>query len=517
METVHTLFSRPWLALMNDLQEMPEDVIKSQDFYEKCEKYDVGTEKELLDQIINWFQDLGVCFYSRRHPTTKRYMVLKPRWLLNALYIIVFNGREYAANGIIKESDIYELICKKVSDENVKKVYADIQYKEEQIQYILTVLLNYEMIFRLDEERFFIPMLCDENEPDFLGTFDSEDTLQTSFEYTYLPENVLHKLMVRHGYELNTKIVWRTGAVFKNKRCGWTALVRMKDNRLDVFARTRKPDTHPVNVYLDMMRESICKINAGFGITATEVITFRKGGLKDRFDPEILKGSIEHGQHSIFSKVFNTMISIEEILGVTNAQDRIFGQGTDNQINTLLNALADILLKLQDTSYYYSADEKTCNAYVCVLLEKCGYICKDESLHAVSGTGKRAGSLDILIRDKDSGKDLSIYEAQKLKGFGKAEQKYLDNHLKRLLDNYNAKGFRNLLLISYVAWEKVKFNELADQYCKYVINGGSAPFKVVESRLMNHLSDTFMRCLRVGYSCGDITMYVYHVIVRVAA
>lgn len=196
MDTVHTPFSKTWLALMNDLQEMPDDVIKSQEFYDKCENHDVGTEKKQLDQIISWLQDLGVCFYSKRHPTSKRYIVLKPRWMLNALYILIFNGRYYAVNGIIKESDIYELICRKVPDKNIKQVYSEITYKEDQIQYILTVLLNYELIYRLDEERLFIPMLCDENEPNFLGAFVSENALQISFEYTYLPENVLHKLMV---------------------------------------------------------------------------------------------------------------------------------------------------------------------------------------------------------------------------------------------------------------------------------------------------------------------------------
>ena len=37
METVHTPFSKPWLSLMNDLQEMPKDYITSDEFYLKCQ------------------------------------------------------------------------------------------------------------------------------------------------------------------------------------------------------------------------------------------------------------------------------------------------------------------------------------------------------------------------------------------------------------------------------------------------------------------------------------------------
>ena len=515
MDNVHSPFPQSWLVLMNDLQEMPDDVIKSQEFYDKCKDYDVGTEKEQLDQIISWFQDLGVCFYSRRHPNSKRYMVLKPRWMLNALYILIFNGRYYAVNGIIKENDIYELICRKVPDKNIKQVYSEITYKEDQIQYILTVLLNYELIYRLDEERLFIPMLCDENEPNSLGTFLSEDALQISFEYTYLPENVLHKLMVRHGYDLNTKVVWRTGAMFHNSRCGWSALVRMKDNCLDVFAITSQPETHPVNVYLDILRESINKINEGFGLTAQEYITFKKGNLTDRFKYKYLTGTLEIGNHNIYSEVFGA-VSIEEILGIVNVQDRLRGQGSKSQINALLNALTGVLLQLQENNDYYSAKENSCNKYVRDMLGQHGYICNDQTLRSVSGTGISAGLLDMLICDKDTGKELSIFEAQKLKGFGKSDQDKLDDHLKRLLDNYNARGLRNLFLVSYVAWDKEKFNELSESYCKYVASGKSAPFTTVDNELMNDFSDTFLRCFRVGYDCGGTTMYVYHIIVRLS-
>lgn len=396
--------------------------------------------------------------------------------MLNALYILIFNGRYYAVNGIIKESDIYELICRKVPDKNIKQVYSEITYKEDQIQYILTVLLNYELIYRLDEERLFIPMLCDENEPNFLGAFVSENALQISFEYTYLPENVLHKLMVRHGYDLNTKVVWRTGAMFHNRRCGWSALVRMKDNCLDVFATTSQPETHPVNVYLDILRESISKINESFNITAQEFITYRKDGKTDRFEYEILRGTLERGIQTVFSKLFRS-VSIEEVIGIVSVQERLRGQGTDSQINMLLNTLSGVLLRLQENSDYYSAKQNSCNTYVRDMLEQRGYICKDQTPRAVSGTGISAGSLDMVICDKDTGKELSIFEAQKLKKFGKSDRNYLDGHEKRLVDNYNARGFRNLLLVSYVAWGKVKFKDLADSYCKYVVSGKSAPLQ----------------------------------------
>lgn len=523
MDSVHTQFPRSWLLLMNNLQKMKDDFIMSDSFYEKCREIGIETTATVIDEIVNWYQDLGVCFYSSKHPTFRQYMVLKPEWLLNALYIIVFNGRKFAKNGVIGEKSIYKLICGSNPDLEIRKVWGEIDYKESQVQYILNVFLNYELIFRLNngqdqnEEYFFIPMLCDENEPKKIEDYESGESIHVSFIYEYLPENVLHKFMVRHGYELNNGLVWRTGAVLNNYRCGWTALVQKKGDRLEVFAKSRNPETHPLNVYLDMMRESIYKINDSFGIVAKEFITYHKNDLKDCFDYELLISSIEYGRHTIFSKVFRNEISIEEILGIVSVQKRVFGQGFDSQINALLHTVADALLKLQDNKYYYGAEENDCNKYVCDMIEQRGYICYDQSKHAVSGTGKKSGSVDIWIQDRDSKKDLSIYEAQWLKSFSKKDKDSLEDHLKRLLVNYNKRGLRNLLLVSYVAWKDISFNDLANQYCSYVIEGAFTPFSIVESRLLDTFSDTFLRCLKVGYDCGGTTMFVYHMIVRVAA
>ena len=516
METVHTLFSKSWLSLMNELQEMKEDYITSDVFYGKCFKNKVGTERDILDKIVKWYRDLGVCFYSKAHPVSARYMVLKPRWLLNALYVLVFNGRKYASNGIISEKDIYTLICEKVPDDVIKKVWNDIAYRPEEVQYIVNVLLDFELIYRLDNERFFIPMLCDENEPEEMDSFDSEETFHVRFDYAYLPENVLHRLMVRHGYELNTDIVWRTGAVFERRQLGWSSLVRIKDNGLDVYAKADNQKEHPVNSYLDMVRGSVYQINDELGLTADERIAYRKDGLEDHFDYEILSGSKKAGQLTIYSGIFKRLINIDDILGIIKSPDQLTDDDLNSQVAALLDSLMAALEKLQGNSGFYDADENKCNSFIRDLLEMRGYSCKDQTLHGTSATGRSDGELDILIRDKDRDVDITIYEALKLKGFGKAEQQYLLNHLKKLIDNYNPKGFSHLFLVSYVSWSKDKFNDLAYEYGKYVMRDVDSKFVYRKSGFVDSYNNNYTRCLKVGYDCGGIIINVYHIIVRVA-
>ena len=116
-------------------------------------------------------------------------------------------------------------------------------------------------------------MLCDENEPENMDFLNSEETFHVSFRYMYLPENVLHRLMVRHGYELKMKDVWRTGAVFVRKECGWSSTVRIKDNCLDIYAKADNQKEHPVNSYLTMIREIIISVLADADIREKRIIS----------------------------------------------------------------------------------------------------------------------------------------------------------------------------------------------------------------------------------------------------
>lgn len=336
MKSVHTPFAKSWLSLMNDLNKMPKDYIDSAVFRSKCRDNGIDLKQETLDQIIGWYQDLGVCFNSKAHPTSSKYMVLKPRWLLNAIYILSFNGRKKANNGILFEGDIHKLIRKPVPDMVVKKVYPDIEYKEHETQYILNVLLNFNLVYRIDNVRFFVPMLCDENEPDIIDEFDTEDAIHVSFRYVYLPENVIHRLMVLRGDELNTEVVWKTGALFERKRCSWQALARIKDNCLDVYAKAGDQETHPIHSYLDIIRESVYKINSDLGLAADEFITYAKDGKKDEFKYKKLEGRKKAGQNEDYSEVFDALISIDEIIGAITSPNLLARGYEDGQMQALL-------------------------------------------------------------------------------------------------------------------------------------------------------------------------------------
>ena len=350
MESVHTPFVKSWLKLKNDLQEMPDNRISSKAFCAKCKDNGIVTDEQVMDLIVNWYQDLGVCFYSRKYRFSRKYMVLKPKWILNALYILIFNGRKYSKNGIIHEDDIYKLINEDVSKEEIKKVYTDIRYDDDDVQYIINVLVNFDLVRRLDNDSIFIPMLCDENEPKNIKEFDSDDVLHTIFKYIYLPENVLYLLMLRQQYELNLRKVWKSGAILEQTIFGWKALVRVRRNKLDIYVKSQNQEEYPVGLYMEILRAAINKINHELGLTADEYISFRESGLEDHFSLEIIEGSKKSGLLKIYSGVFKRVIEIDDILGKSVKKQ-------DKQINGVIEQM---LSSLSDMSELIAFKENAC-------------------------------------------------------------------------------------------------------------------------------------------------------------
>ena len=348
MASVRVSFPNEWKQLMEDIRGMEDDYIQAETFREKCKDQGINYEKDLFDRIISLFQDTGVCFCSRRNAFQGDYMVLKPDWLTNALYIIAFNGRRYAKNGILTENDCYKLFEEEpAGEEAVKKVRKDFKYKNADIRYILDVVQNFGLLYQIDKERFFMPLLCDPDE----GTIEKQflaggEALHTSFVYTYLPANVLHRLMVHFGRDLDMEKVWRTGAVFERHECGWQALVCIRQNRLEMYVRGKNEDMYPGAAYREMLSRAVAEINDDYGFEAEELVYYRWQGEEEAFKLKKIKQIIAKGRDEDYSELRGDYINIREIMSAYTIKPEVLEQ------DILRERLCDALLTLQSNTDY---------------------------------------------------------------------------------------------------------------------------------------------------------------------
>ena len=316
MASVRVSIPTQWKHLMDEIRGMEENYIQEKTFREKCAEQGIKLKKDTFDSIISLLQDTGVCFCSPKNAFQSDYMVLKPEWFMNALYILAYNGRRYAKNGILREVDCLKLFDEDViGEEAVGIVKQDIRYRNTDMRYILDVIQNFDLLYRIDAERFFMPMLCDPEEPDFVKDFlKDRDTLHTSFEYEYLPVNVIHRLMVRFGLDIRLGQVWRTGALFERSECDWQALVYIRQNKLEIHIIGKNEDLYPVASYSKMLSETISAINRDMGLSAVEFVYYKWQGKEETFRRKSLERALEKGRTEIYSELREDIVGIRDIL-----------------------------------------------------------------------------------------------------------------------------------------------------------------------------------------------------------
>ena len=113
-----------------------------------------------------------------------------------------------------------------------------------------------------------IPMKMPKTPPDSADEFPKKDALHLRWEGTYLPNNLIHRLLIRKFPELDTKCVWRTGGRFRQIGGGCEALAEMNDKALDVYVNGDR-DCRP---YLETFRGVIRNILDGLHLKTSEVI-----------------------------------------------------------------------------------------------------------------------------------------------------------------------------------------------------------------------------------------------------
>ena len=505
MESVHTPFPTSWLSLMNNLQVMKNDRIFSDDFYTKCRESGIEMDDHIIDSIISWYQDLGICFYSRKHRVSRKYMVLKPKWLLNALYILIFNGRKYSDKGIISEEKIYELINEDVSTANIQKVYTDIKYTEQDVTFIIQVLMNFNLVRRLDNDSIFVPMLCDENEPEDIHLFLSEKALHYSFDYTYLPENVLYRLMIQQWHELNLKKAWKSGAAFEKKRFGWKSLVRILGNRLDIYTESENSREYPAVRYMDILCEAIRRINNELGLHAEEYITFREKKIEDRFKRSVLEGSKKAGLSRIYSDVFERILQIDVILGKTIKSSDIMTEEVITQMLTALSEISEQTVYMTDkgevelTADFQRSIESALNAKYGI------HVTRENTM---GWSIKTIGETDLYFFKEENGnkEELYILENKVIRNF-KSQYQQLIGYL-----NPNFRAGITLSINKEMGWEDA-FDYICEKLGE-LKNEDEAFAPITIDRRTGTNGTKYVRSEHIV--SGGYTMPVYHLVMQLS-
>ena len=130
----------------------------------------------------------------------------------------------------------------------------------------------------------------------------------------------------------------------------------------------------------------------------------------------------------------------------------------------VLNDLIQVSERLcSNSSYTNTSLENSINDYFRDALSFMGYNeVKDQTRHGVSISGKCAGEVDLLLTK--NGKEIAVFEGLKLDS---VNSKYIDEHIKKAIDNYNALGTATFV-VAYV--NVVNYDIFWAKYYKHISN-----------------------------------------------
>ena len=510
LPTVSSKVPRSWKSLMEDIRTMTEryHYLTTNQFKERCSACGVRDFNTIHDDLVDLFQIIGISFCYYKNRTIADYMLLDPKWLVNAIYTIIYNSIIAAHNGVITQDDLYDLLKEDtLNGETITRVIPNMRYESNQVNYILGVIRMFHLSYPMKDGSEFFPMLCDGNEKISVEKAMPKNALHYIFRYTYLPANVMHRLVVEMQRDLDEEYVWYSGAVFRNDYQKQTAYIHTKGNDLHIYVDALDPYYNP-NEYLTPIQNIVRAINSDMNLSAEEYVTYREGHTEAEIDAEELKGNLESGIERVYNKKLKRAIDYRDVARrYSDLRPKIKGD--------LLPKIIKALGLMQNEKACYKTTENSHeledlrNRSVSSKVLMAEYNCNDQQSGGIGEGGRLTGERDIVFRNK-SGQDILIYEGLNLTGFS---TKKIDNHLHKLMENYNPQGMPYGVLVSYVDCDRTRFNEITTMYREHITDCAPENYVCVGQPRNIPTIGQYLKCIEMDYECGGQYFTIYHILV----
>lgn len=219
----HVADPRParWKDIRDDLRARSQTAnhIDLNEYKAICSKNEVKDEQSQL-VFSRYLHKLGSLLHFTDDPSLHNFIILKPQWAVDAVYSVLNDNQVAKNDGYFNRAQLETIWKDKYNfDERCKLL--SLMQKE-----------NFEICYPLSPQDFIAPQLLNAERPTF--SWDDKDNLRFRFQYKFMPEGIITRLIVRLNSKLargieGKQLIWRKGAVFIERDC--RALVQEEENR----------------------------------------------------------------------------------------------------------------------------------------------------------------------------------------------------------------------------------------------------------------------------------------------
>ena len=278
-----------WFRLRDELERDTdgENHIDAARYRALCARCGVpeGDRETLLGVLV----DIGVVFRSRQKPElAEDYMVLRPIWLVNAIYAIIRaadprgqaiegagprSGEFADRNGVFSIGDLVKLLMDHSNFSTLDP--ATKTYSADEVYYVMDVMVQYGLAARIEPDNYFIPMVCATDCPPRLP---APGKLQLAYRFDYgdsSSQNLFYRLMVQLYPDFRGPF-WQNG--FDLDVCGTPVRITRDYQKEKIVISVYGEDRAAARDTLDLLRGLIEAENFEKGLRPKEYLT--KAGLE---------------------------------------------------------------------------------------------------------------------------------------------------------------------------------------------------------------------------------------------
>jgi len=249
LDHVKDVLPKDWLEVKKTLEQLSNeeaDYIEGGKFDEICEENNIDEE---LDQqtLLTILHEIGTIV---RYENSKlnSVQIINPLWVTNAVYKIIRS--EFLNEDAILHKDTFSEIFKD-----------DKRYRERHYQWIMDLLVQFELAFRLDENRILIPSKLPNNEPGFdITPFQQGLNLRYKYEGR-LKKSFISQFMVKMSDEIDMSLeipYWQRGVFLKYGNCNAVVISEEEKKTITVSIDTENIQGRE---FLSNIRREFKKIN----------------------------------------------------------------------------------------------------------------------------------------------------------------------------------------------------------------------------------------------------------------
>ena len=210
-----------WLQIRLQLRTLAKqaDHIRFDEFQAICVAEGVTDTQDQL-MVSQYLHRLGSLLHFQRDRNLRDFIVLNPKWVVDAVYSVLQDERVLSQGGRFQRADLDAIW------------QADYTLEEQAKLINLMAQDNFEICYPTDPgaESYIAPQFLPNKKPDY--AWSNADCLQFQLHYAFMPEGIITRLIVRlhdlidrvmlksdSGQEQECDLVWQTGVVFKEKGC----------------------------------------------------------------------------------------------------------------------------------------------------------------------------------------------------------------------------------------------------------------------------------------------------------